>query len=75
MFRVSKTGSKLARLVKPHASLVFLLTVAKRFFCYGCLCVCGLFSHYLFLISPSFGASGRLCFVIVTFTRYLHFYI
>ena len=22
--------------------------------------------YYLFLISPSFGASGRLCFVIVT---------
>ena len=31
-----------------------------------------LFCHYLFLISPSFGASGRLCFVIVTFSGYTH---
>ena len=36
--------------------------------------VCGLFCPYLFLISPSFGASGVLCFVIVTFPRYLHLY-
>ena len=28
--------------------------------------------HYLFLISPSFGAQGRLCIVIVVFTAYLH---
>ena len=28
----------------------------------------------LFLISPCFGASGRLCFVIVAFPRYLHLY-
>ena len=27
---------------------------------------------YLFLISPSFGASGGLCFVIVTFLGYLY---
>ena len=30
--------------------------------------------YYLFLISPSFGASGGLCFLIVTFPGYLHIY-
>ena len=33
-----------------------------------------LFWHYLFLISPSFGALGGLCFVIVAFPGYLHLY-
>ena len=33
-----------------------------------------LFCHYLFLISPSFGVSGGLCFVIVAFPGYLHLY-
>ena len=33
---------------------------------------CGhLFCHYLFLVSPSFGALGRLCFVIVTYPGYI----
>ena len=32
------------------------------------------FCPYLFLISPSFGASGRLCFVIVAFSGYLYLY-
>ena len=31
-----------------------------------------LFCHYLFFISPSFRASGRLCFVIVAFSGYRH---
>ena len=31
-------------------------------------------SSYLFLISPSFGASGGLCFVIVTIRVSLHLY-
>ena len=30
------------------------------------------FSHGMFLNSPSFSASGRLCFVIVVFPGYLH---
>ena len=41
------------------------------------LCVCGLnwgsdvsFDLIIFLISPSFGASGELCFVIVAFLGY-----
>ena len=33
-----------------------------------------LFCHYLFLISLSFDASGRLCFVIVAFPGYPHIY-
>ena len=32
------------------------------------------FVPYLFLISPSFGASGGLSFEIVTFSVYLHLY-
>ena len=28
--------------------------------------------HCLFLISPSFGALGKLCFVIVTFPEFLY---
>ena len=28
----------------------------------------------LFLISPSFGTSGRLCFVIMTFPGYIHIF-
>ena len=33
-----------------------------------------LFCH-LFLISPSFGASGRPCFATVVFSGYLHLYV
>ena len=32
----------------------------------------GLFFHYLFLISLSIGASGRLRFVVVAFLGYVH---
>ena len=32
-----------------------------------------LFCHYLFLIFPSFGASGRLCFMIVSIFTYFNF--
>ena len=31
-----------------------------------------LFCHSLSFISSSFGASGRLCFVIMVFSQYLH---
>ena len=34
-----------------------------------------LFCHHLFFISTSFGASGMLCFVIVTFPGYLQLYL
>ena len=34
-----------------------------------------LFYHYLFLISPPFGASARLCFMIVSFPVSLHLYL
>ena len=30
--------------------------------------------YYLFSVSPAFGASGRLCFVIVAFPGYFHLY-
>ena len=33
-----------------------------------------LFCHYLFLISPSFGASGGLCFIIVAFPGCPHMF-
>ena len=56
------------------ASVVFFLTVPRWFlWCSSSLFVrrwfrmWHLFCHYLFLISPSFGALGRLCFVIVAF--------
>ena len=32
------------------------------------------FRHYLYLISYSFGVSGRLGFVIATLLEYLHLY-
>ena len=31
-----------------------------------------LFCRHLLLISPSFGALGRVCFVLVAFLGYLH---
>ena len=34
-----------------------------------------LLSSYLLHISPSFGASGGLCFVTVAFSGYLHLYL
>ena len=30
---------------------------------------------YLFLVSSLFGASGRLCFMIVAFPGYLHYFV
>ena len=37
--------------------------------------MCGVCNLYLFLTSPSFDASGRLCFVIVAFHWYFHLYV
>ena len=58
--------------------VLFLLTVPRRFLC----CSSSLFMHtwfnmwrlfcyYLFLISPSFGTLGGLCFVTVAFLAYV----
>ena len=69
--RASKTS------LRPFNSLI----VSRRFLC----CTSSLFVRiwvnmwslycsYLILISPSFGASGRLCFVIVAFPGYRHLY-
>ena len=53
----------------------------RRFLCCSssllicrCIHMWRLLYHYLFPISPYFGVSGRLCFVIVTFPGYLHLY-
>ena len=54
-------------------SLLFSISVPRRFLCLW-LHMWRSFCHYLFLISPSFGPSGRLCFVNVTFLKYLHLY-
>ena len=73
----SKTG-----LSPTHtSSMVFLLTVLRRFLC----CISSLYvrlwfyiwslcCNYLFLTSPSVGATGSLCFVIVAFLRFLNLY-
>ena len=34
-----------------------------------------LFFNHLFLMSPTFGVSGRLCFVVVAFPGYLYLYL
>ena len=66
------------KLPQPPVSAValFLLTAPKRssMFVRQCFHMCPLFCHYLFLSSPSFGASGRLCFLIVAFPGYFHIY-
>ena len=53
---------------KPTPHVVFLLTIPRRFLCCNSssfvrrwLSKWRLFCYYLFLISPSFGASRRLC--------------
>ena len=46
-------------------------------FCFLFVCflfVCFFFVIILFLISPSFGASGKLCFMIVAFPGCLYLY-
>ena len=75
-------GFPRVKLVEAHPPpVVFLLTVPRRLlFCVFSLFVCQWLQmwnsscHYLFSVSPAFGASGRLCFVIVTFPGYLHSY-
>ena len=76
-------GFRRVKLVKaspptPHRSVIFLLTVPRWFLCCSSsLYVCrwshtwSLFCYYnMFFISPSFGASWELCFVIVAFPMY-----
>ena len=45
---------------------VLLYLCVRGFICGDC------FDIHLFLISPSFGASGGLCFLIVEFPGYFH---
>ena len=60
-----------ARMTGWNQTVVFLLTLTRRFLCCSSFSVC-------FVIvcstSLSFGASGRLCFVIVAFPGYLYLY-
>ena len=42
--------------------------------CLLCLMLSCCDASIVLLVSPSVGASGELCFVIVTFPRYLHIY-
>ena len=50
----------------PFLTREATVIIPWRFLRYGSsLCFGGVFCHYLFLISPSFGGLGRLCFVIV----------
>ena len=63
---------------KPLNKLPFLrrfLSCSSSFFVRRWFRVWRLFCHYLFLISPDFDASGRLCFLIVAFPGYLHLYL
>ena len=53
----------------PRRSLCCSSLFMRRWFRMWRLCC-----HCLFLISPSLGASGRLCFLILTFPGYLHIY-
>ena len=80
MVRLKKRTSKTA-LVTKTPPVVFLLTVQSRLHCCSSsLFMRTLFHIYcfaivLFLVSPSFGAQGRLCFVIVAFPgifTYIH---
>ena len=57
------------------------LTVTRQFLCCSSSLFVRLWFHmwslfcpYLFPISPSFGALGRMCFVIVAFSGYLHIF-
>ena len=57
--------------------VVFLHAVSRRFlsqFVFTCALVVSYMVFVLFLKSPSFGVSGRLCFVMVAFPGYLHLY-
>ena len=64
----------------PHTSSYFSAgSSARRFFCCSSAFVrtlvvsyVDLFCHCLFFVSHSFGASGRLCFVILVFPGYLY---
>ena len=79
-FRVNKTGFKHPSPVPPPPTqLFFLLTLARRFLsCSSSLCrgnfIGGVFVAIICSSSLTFSASGRLCFLLVTFLLYLHLY-
>ena len=50
--------------IVPHVSFFWCFSGFK----------CGVVLSLLFLMSHSFGASGKLCFMTVAFPRYLHLY-
>ena len=68
-FRTSKPQYLFYWTVRGRSSVAVLLS-----FCVGSFHMYRLFCHYLFLIF-FFGASKRLYFVIVAFSRYLHVYL
>ena len=77
--RLHQLSREVSRATKTGLSpeVVFILTVSKQFLCWRSLCVFGLIygvCPYLFLIFPSFGISGGLCFMMVAFPRFLHLY-
>ena len=47
-----------------------MIVALPGFFSYPFFYMWHLFCHHMFLISPSFGASSKLCFVIVAFSGY-----
>ena len=53
---------------------MFSLCVADPFFFVAVVSNKAFVVSYLFLISPSFGASGGLCFVIMAFPGYFYFF-
>ena len=73
-FFASKTGSKPSP--SPRSFSTDRFKVVPILECFLSLCqrfyMCRLVCYCLFLICPSFGTSGRLCFVIVAFPGYRH---
>ena len=59
---------------KQNQIIHILIKSCSPLFVRRCFHMWRLFCHYLFLISPSFGVSGRLCFVTVVFPGYLHIF-
>ena len=57
-------------LTVPSSSSLFFCFLFVRLWCYIWRSYC----PHLFFISPSFGASRELCFLIVAFPGYLQFY-
>ena len=73
---VSREKNSKAPSIFPTDHLNAVPLLQFLFLCASVLHMWRLFSHHLFLISPSFGASGGgwLCFASVAFSDYLHLY-